>query len=284
VTFTPNDEATYAGQVAIHSSISFTPLRVTVVGRGQQKGESYAAPSDLAVRPEPPLPALGAAGFQFQDPSFGSWIVRATDPDTRPDKPGIAYGTPSSSEANTWNSDSTLFYVLDLDASVLPYSFNPVNMAVARLGDTGSVSGALIVPLRPSPSFSFVDRDLLYGFPQNAASVFSAYRFSSHDVTSLHDATRCVAGLSGAPGDVSISGDDVRLMSALGGSEEAAPNFVYMYDRNRGCRWYNTVTGEVGGRWGSAGKINTDARFQLQDAGTSRDGATKGHSQKRSMV
>ena len=119
VTFAPNDEATYSGQVAIHSSISFTPLRVTVVGRGQQKGMAYAVPSDLVVRPAPPLPPLGAAGFQFQDPSFGAWIVRVTDADTRPDSPGIAYGTPTSSEANTWNSDSTLFYVRDLNGSDL---------------------------------------------------------------------------------------------------------------------------------------------------------------------
>ena len=273
VSFTPSDEATYAGAMAIHSSASSNPQQIRVTGQGWRKGAVYTATSDLAVRPEPPLPSLGAAGFQFQDPSFGSWIVRATDPDTRPDKPGIAYGTPSSSESNTWNSDSTLLYVLDLDGSVLPYSFDPVNMAMARLGNTGSASAGLIVPLRPSPSFSFVDPDLLYGFPLTGANVFGAYRFSTDSVTSVHDATTCVAGLSETPESLSISGDDARLTGVFGGSEEAAPNYIYVYDRNLGCRWYNTVTGEVGGRWGSAGKINTDARFQLQNASISRDGA-----------
>ena len=273
VTFTPSDEATYTGEVAIHSSVSSKPQLIRVTGQGWRKGAVYLAPSDLTVRPEPPLPSLGAAGFQFQDPSLGAWIVRATDSDTRPDKPGIAYGTPTSSEANAWNSDSTIFYVLDLDGSVLPYSFDPVNMAVARLGNAGSASGGLIVPLRPSPSFSFVDGDLLYGFPLTGAGVFGAYRFSTDSVTSVHDATTCVAGLSGTPEGLSISGDDARLTGVLRGSEEAAPNYIYVYDRNLGCRWYNTVTGEVGGRWGSVGRIKTDARFHLQDARISRDGA-----------
>jgi len=273
VTFTPSDEATYTGEVAIHSSVSSKPQLIRVTGQGWRKGAVYSATSDLTVRPEPPLPSLGAAGFQFQDPSFGAWIVRATDSDTRPDKPGIAYGTPTSSEANAWNSDSTLFYVLDRDGSVLPYSFDPVNMAVARLGNTGSASGGLIVPLRPSPSFSFVDGDLLYGFPLTGADVFGAYRFSTDSVTSLHDATTCVAGLSGTAESLSISGDDARLTGVFGGGDEAAPNYVYVHDRNLGCRWYNTVTGEVGGQWGSLGKIKVDARFQLQDASISRDGA-----------
>jgi hypothetical protein len=273
VTFTPSDEAAYAGEIAIHSSVGSEPQQISVTGQGWQKGVVYTATSDLTVRPEPALPSLGAAGVQFQDSSFGSWIVRVTDSGTRLDKPGMSYGTPTSSGSNIWNSDSTLLYVLDLDGSVLPYSFDPLSMAVARLGNAGSASGGLIVPVRASPSFSFVDSDLLYGFPLTGANVFAAYRFSTDNITSVHDATTCVADLSGTPESLSISGDDARLTGILGGSEGARPNYIYVYDRNLGCRWYNTVTGEVGGRWGSAGRIDSDARFRLQDASISRDGA-----------
>ena len=58
VTFTPSDEAIYAGKMTIQSSASSKPQQISVIGQGWQKGAVYSATSDLSVQPEPPLPSL----------------------------------------------------------------------------------------------------------------------------------------------------------------------------------------------------------------------------------
>jgi hypothetical protein len=32
--------------------------------------------------------------------------------------------------------------------------------------------------------------------------------------------------------------------------------FVVVYDKQLGCRWYNTETGQIGGQWGPSGYVN----------------------------
>src|SRR2546428_6249961 len=36
---------------------------------------------------------------------------------------------------------------------------------------------------------------------------------------------------------------------------------VYIFDRGRGCRWYNTETGEIGGQWGPKGTDRKSTRL-----------------------
>src|SRR5258706_2976826 len=75
---------------------------------------TYAGISDQNIRAKPPLPHLGPAGFQFQDPTFGSRILRVTDAHTMRSGrnfPQPFFTTPLYGELNAWNSDGTLFYV-----------------------------------------------------------------------------------------------------------------------------------------------------------------------------
>jgi hypothetical protein len=59
---------------------------------------------------------------------------------------------------------------------------------------------------------------------------------------------------------------------AVMGPEQDKNYLVYVYDRKQGCRWYNTQTGEAGGRWGPTGTISAPYRFSIHDARLSKSG------------
>jgi hypothetical protein len=140
------------------------------------------------------------------------------------------------------------------------------------MGDTGGPSGGLLLPLNPGATFSYVDPDVIYGF--KGSSVFQRYNFSTGTVTPVHDPASCVPSLpsSTSTPDPSVSGDDQRLLGYLGGARQDERNYLYVYDKASGCRWYRTDTGQVGGKWGPLGTVTTGDRFLLHNARLSRDG------------
>jgi nitroreductase len=48
--------------------------------------------------------------------------------------------------------------------------------------------------------------------------------------------------------------------------------FVVVYDKNLGCRWYNTQTGQIGGQWGATGAASTTTGYLIRHAYLSRSG------------
>src|SRR5438309_3061399 len=72
--------------------------------------------------------------------------------------------------------------------------------------------------------------------------------------------------------DVTLSLNDSRMSISLGGSQQSKHMFVVVYDKKLGCRWYNTETGEIGGKWGAAGTASTNDRFLIRHAYLSRNG------------
>ena len=52
--------------------------------RAQSALTAYQAKADRVVYAKPPLPAVGGAGSALTDPTFGSRMLRVTDPNTRP--------------------------------------------------------------------------------------------------------------------------------------------------------------------------------------------------------
>ena len=76
---------------------------------------TYAAQTSWQNYPKPPLPKLGPAGFTFKDPTFGSRILRLTDPKTLvgtfAEARDASFATPLYGEPNAWNSDNTLFII-----------------------------------------------------------------------------------------------------------------------------------------------------------------------------
>jgi hypothetical protein len=273
VVFSPTTTTVSTGTLTIISNSTTSPDIVTLQGAGIviSGAAPYTAINDRVLRAPPPTPVLGAAGFRFTDPTFGSRILRVTDANTRPDKVGRSYSTPPGAETNTFNADSTKFYVMDSGGNVIPYNLDPTTMMISRMGNTSNASGGLILPLRANPEFSRTDPDLIYGF-RSGTNTFTEYRFSTGQSTVLHDPHTCISSLNQHTRDITISFDAQRLGGFMGGTSLNDGFIVYLFDQALGCRYLDTSTGVVGGQWGPVGSINIPDRFTMHNVRISRDG------------
>jgi hypothetical protein len=225
----------------------------------------YCARTDERVEPYPQKPpAIGPAGSIISDPTFGSRIARITDSGSDPRQSGRPLYTPSSAEQNSWNKNSTMFYVTTSGGSFLLYNFDPATMT-ARPARTPNL------PWGAEPQFSFKDVNLLYGLNRRQTT-FEQYDTSTGRVTQINNASKCVKlGARDAAFTLTVSADDNRFMTILG-PEQDLNYMVYIYDRTQGCRWFNTTTGEIGGEWGPKGTISVPDRFPLHNGRMSKSG------------
>lgn len=244
-----------------------------------QKGEAacgpgnYCARTDRKIEPYPDkAPVMGRAGSIITDPVFGTRIVRVTDEASDPVRPGRPLYSPSSAEQNTWNKDSTMFYVTTDGGSFLLYQFDPATLKPKQIRMTNLSWNA-------EPQFSFSQKNVLYGI-RHPESIIQQYDTSSGKISDVVQPSKCVKL---EPRDsahtLTVSTDDNRFMTTLGPLQDE--NYlIYVYDRKQGCRWYNTATGEVGGDWGPKGSISTPDRFKMHNARMAKSGkyvyATRG--------
>ncbi len=224
----------------------------------------YCARTDRRVEPYPrdPLP-IGAAGSTVIDPNFGSRILRLTDANTDAKRPSQNFQSPASAQQNNWNTASTNFYVVEAGGNFLIYDFDPAKM-------TARLRGNPDLKWRAEPQFSYSKPNLLYGIITGSPE-FQQYDLTNGKITILHKPAGCVKLDSSDRGfDPSVSADDNRFMAVIGPQQDK--NYlVYVYDRQKGCRWLNTQTGEIGGQWGPKG-ITQSNHFLIHDARISKSG------------
>jgi len=218
-----------------------------------------------------------AANTVFQDPDLGGTMVRITDENTNPKLPGDFFLNPDS-DVNEWSMDDGKFYVVaGGDSLNLAFAFDPTTMTVSPLPGAGA-GGALAVPLREGPTFSFVDPDLMYGTALKQPLTITTYRFSTGTTTPLYDTTNCgtvpplVAGPTQSSSDSTVSNNDGRVVISAGGNSAGHRPFVIVYDQQLGCRWYNTQTGQVGGTWGPVGQVSIPDRYNVNHVKISGNG------------
>jgi hypothetical protein len=226
---------------------------------------NYCARTDVRVEPYPKTPPpVGPAGSIVNDPNFESRIVRVTDTKTDARRPSESYSTPSSAEQNSWNTDDTKFYVRGSDGRLMLFDFSSSTMAVHPIGVPG-------VSWIGEPQFSYSQPNILYGIASHRPT-FQQYDISTNRTAEVHDPSQCVKlKPSDAGHAVSVSADDQRMAMVLG-PEQDTDYLVYVYDRTKGCRWYNAQTGEVGGQWGVKGTASTPDRYLIHDARMNKSG------------
>ncbi len=248
------------------AAISFAQAPATTSNTGATKcgPGTYCARSDRKTEAYPEkAPPIGPAGSIIADPVFGSRIVRVTDERSDPVRPGRPLYTPSSAEQNTWNKDSTMFYVTTDGGTFLLYRFDPNTLRATPVRTPNLDWGA-------EPQFSFGQNDIIYGI-RHPEQVIQQYNTSTGKVTDINK-PGCVKLASGDSGHtITVSADDQRFMMTLGPRQDEY-YLVYVYDRKQGCRWYNPATGEVGGDWGPKGTISTPDRFRLHNARMAKSG------------
>lgn len=255
--------------LACCSVIQFVPNHVSAQGVQPYPN----AITDRLVHGETPM-APPPVNTVFSDPDFGSLMVRATDTDSKPKLPGSFFRNPSEA-ANEWSVDNRKFYVAGENVTNLAYAFDPQMMKISSLPRANAGQG-LRLPLRAGPTFSYVDPDLMYGTTPQAPLTISTYRFSTGVAMPLLDTTTCGAQPPLAPhvtsDDVTTSADDSRVEMSEGGKAFGAHMFVVVYDKQFGCRWYNTQTGQVGGQWGSSGQASVATSYFIRHSTISGSG------------
>ncbi len=216
-------------------------------------GEPYCADSSHKIFPArsviPPK-----ANEIFQDPDFGSRIVRVTDENgVGGILGGFSFGSNSSAEINEWGKfDPSLgpnggyyFYVGTSGGGIVIYSMDGLTMHVTPHCEWGPRCRL------PQPgSFSYVDPHILYGhFESN--NLIQSYNVRTSKVSTIYDLNKCPglpADLGGYPGSISNSGDDTKFSGYGGGKGQGGGSLVTYYDRTSGhCFWYDTGTGRLGG-------------------------------------
>jgi hypothetical protein len=134
--------------------------------------------TDKRVYPEPPPPALPAAGGTFRDPVFGTTIMRVTD-----ERDG-AFNVTNYSYYPSFNKNSTrLFIIAGGEASL--YQFDPVNFRISgkrRLFTTSMPGGGF--PGGEDAIWSGADPDVIYCHAR--LSIF-AYNVVNNTYSLVHD-------------------------------------------------------------------------------------------------
>lgn len=138
-------------------------------------GPVYTSVSDQTVKPKPPPPALGPAGYTFTDPTFGSPMWRVTDATT---SDGRSMRMPSSAHTSAWNTTGTKLFGVNSGGGTIVFNFDGVTVTKTDA----------VVPSQIEPSFSFVDPFLIYGGQHLPTShKIRAWRLDTNTVTDVFD-------------------------------------------------------------------------------------------------
>jgi hypothetical protein len=247
-------------------SLLAVTLLLATPGFSQDPSPYPRAATDRAIHLKTPM-APPLANTRFTDPDFGSSMVRATDETSDFTHPGGYLMTQGSGQQNEWSADSTKFWVSGIGGGVFAFGFNPSSMKLHSLPFAAPGKG-LQLPLRTGATFSFKDPDQIYGTTNQAPYTITGYRFSTGKSTPVIDTTTCGTQPALDPkgwsdDDVGVSLNGRRFSISEGGQQQGSHNFVVIYDKRLGCRWYNTQTGQVGGAWGPAGTALGPARPYL---------------------
>ena len=159
---------------------------------------AYTAISDRNAYAKPPVPRLGAAGFKFNDPTFGSPMMRVTDGGTRPGSTNRSYRVPSNAHLAAWNATSTAFFVISNDGTVLPYAFDAATVTASRVQPGAAGDGGLTLGFYVEPQFSLVNPNVIYGVANGGNNLtVKQYDFTSGGYSTILDLDTIIGGLSG---------------------------------------------------------------------------------------
>ena len=191
-----------------------------------QSPSTYDAVTDRGPREKPTLVHPGPAGSSFKDPAFGSRIWRITDANTRSDRNGVSFRTPSATHQNAWSANSSYFYVVSTDGTVVPFAFDPFSGATTRLPP---------LTFYIEPQFSYVNGSQIYGsVSRGSLHTIDQYDFGTGQYTQLLDLETIETGLAGTfiGGLSSSAGPTERIVVFFGGASQDQHHYVVVFDKN----------------------------------------------------
>ncbi|HYR43497.1 MAG TPA: hypothetical protein VER98_10770 [Terriglobia bacterium] len=163
--------------------------------QAQTAPSTYSAYTGTDLKIIPPAPALGPANSVIIDPTFGSQILRVTDPNTNA---GESFISTDAGFFRAWNADSTAIKLTGPHGDGYWQEFNP---ATFKVGD-GSVRPAIhSLPFPWTWEWSAVDPDIIYFLNGN-------------QIAKYNKSTGVTANLGGPP-----NGDPVTYMAVVVGQD-----------------------------------------------------------------
>jgi len=210
----------------------------------------YSAITDRVPRPKPPLPQLGAAGYTFNDPTFGSKIVRVTDGQTRPGLQNRSFHVPSNAHAAAWNSTSTKFFLTSNDGAIIPFKFDASTMTASRFPSAPNENGGLTLTFYTEPQFSLVNPDVIYGGGGSNGRTILSYNFNTGAYTTVVNLDNIVAGLANTYIGVVTTGGvpNESLLTFFGGGGQDAHYYALLQPLAGGAsKLLNTMASTING-------------------------------------
>jgi hypothetical protein len=198
----------------------------------------YDAPTDRLPHFATP-PALGDAGSIWNDPTYGTPVLRLTDPGTLPGK-NTSFQVANEFGHNDWNTQATLFYVQAPSGGMLLFAFDPPTMTATRVLDK-STGQPLAMPLAGT-FFSRTDPNTLYGLSGNTVASFD---FTTQTTTSVLDLNGVVPPPTDGGHSYALGvhqGANGLLVSSFGGPEQDAMPYLITYSPATGVQHLMDVT------------------------------------------
>jgi hypothetical protein len=176
----------------------------------QTAPSTYSAYTGTDVKTIPPAPALGPANSVIQDPTFGSMILRVTDPNTAA---GESFVSTDAGSHRAWNADSTAIKLTGPHGDTYWMEFSP---GTFKVGDGSNYPVPHPLAFSSGWEWSTVDPDIIYFLNGNQIAKFNK-------------ATGLTANLGGPP-----NGDPVAYMAVVIGQDNwvcsaAGPGFQDSY-------------------------------------------------------
>ncbi|HUK33045.1 MAG TPA: hypothetical protein VLV86_03980 [Vicinamibacterales bacterium] len=236
------------GSGSASSSVwSFTTAAVQTTSAPSQ----YSAITDRIARAKPPVPALGPAGYAFDDPTFGSKMLRVTDGLTRPGVVNRSFRVMSNAHLAAWNTTSTAFVVVSNDGTQIPFKFDPATMSVSRFPSTvQDGNGGLTLAFYVESQFSLVNPDVIYGGGGSNNRTILSYSFSSGTYTPIVDLDTVVSGLANTYiGSLMTGGTpNETLLTIFGGASQDLHYYALVQPLTGGpSKLLNTVASTING-------------------------------------
>lgn len=206
----------------------------------------YDAMTEMKEIPLPPLPRLGPAGFVFKDPTFGTRIVRVTDEKTDAGRP---CRTPSASEHNSFNADSSMFFVLGEGGLAMIFKFNHATMKVERVMDPKDPKAPLDLSstIGGGICFSYTDPNVAYGHSAKGHHILK-YDFAANRFEELVDLDKAVGGNAVRIGMLSPSRTGVLAVN-FGGTKQNEDPWELVYDtKTKTSHLLNTMNSTLDGK------------------------------------
>jgi uncharacterized protein (TIGR03437 family) len=218
-------------------------------GIAHTQSQTPGIKTDRAVYPEPLLPALPRAGGKFNDPVFGTEIMRATD-ETDGAAPGL--GT-YYSHWPTFNCDNTKLLIRKgVTGEALIKDFDAVNF---QIGSARTLPNSLVGgggPSWESSIWSNSDPDIIYTFSGYYFGGMKLYTFNvrTWSFTLIKDLNFLSGGSNDYLKQMYMSADDDVFcwLHQRAGANDGEPMFYVVYKRSTDTvLFHNPATVYTGG-------------------------------------